>query len=132
GDAWQDLGAFVPSGMAAAEFPRLSVGADARPVMAWRSADPAGEMLYASRFDPSADAFVLLDSPFSFEGPGASYAVPLVDAAGRVFMTWRESSVYVAELREGSWQPFAVDGDAAMQTQGGTLPAMALLPDGLP
>lgn len=132
GDAWDDLGSFIPSGMSAAEFPRLAVGSDGRPVMAWRASDSAGDEIYASRFNPSSSEFELLDSPISFEGPGASYAAPLVDDEGRVFLTWRESTVYLAELRDGGWHPFAGDGDAAAHTAGGTLPSIALMPDGMP
>src|SRR5690606_916605 len=77
GGDWEPLGGFDADGTA--EFPRISVGSDAQPIVTWRV---DGNQLNAARYDRTSGAFVEIDSPFRFASD-ASYVVPAVDDGNR-------------------------------------------------
>src|SRR5690606_21775268 len=81
---------------------------------------------------PASMCFEILDSPHFFEAPGASYSSPAVNDGNDVFLTWRESTVYLAYLHNGVWQPPIGDGGTAAHTEGGTLRDVLVGRDGLP
>jgi hypothetical protein len=84
---------------------------------------PATSPTYAEPVDGTLDFDTALDS---------SYSQLAVNAAGQIFCTWRESSVSVAQHVGNEWLPFVGDGDVAAHTSAGTIPDIALTPNGLP
>src|SRR5690606_38890014 len=84
----------------------------------------AGDNVFAARFDPAAQAFMLLGGALG--QPKSRYAVVALDAFDRPFVAWREQDVVVSTFVAGAWSALPAPG------RGGTLPAIALDRHGLP
>jgi hypothetical protein len=132
GSAWGSLGAFAEPDAMLPAFPRLAIPSDGQPFVSWREDTVDGTRLYAARWNATTSAFERLAGDLSFEGPGASYSILAVDRADTLFAAWRESTVYVARFIDDAWTPYVGDGDVGQYTDGGTLPSIALTPEGLP
>jgi hypothetical protein len=132
GDEWSDLGLFHDAGAVLPSWPTLAFEPNGDLILSWREDTDAGTTLFASRWaSGAAEPEHLSEIGFESAQP-PSYSQLAVNGAGQIFATWRQHSVFVAHHVDGEWQPFIGDGDVAAHTSGGTLPDIALSPEGLP
>ena len=145
GDAWESLGRYVTeddatTGQLSANWPRISLTSDDRPVITWRSDHAGGsprdptldQEVMIVRHDPVRGGFERLGSPLAgFDDvtpPG--YSTVAVSNADDIFLAWREASVHLAYFADDGWMPLV--GDGALH-ESGTLPSLAVDPvSGLP